>query len=195
MLLTMASFASAGQYQPSSNVAAYYDDGGCVPPKSTKGKPSSYNPRTWGDLQTKTSGISAAIADGKMDKASESLDGLFTGAGSKAKGSESSAVAVGAWTVEPRTDTGLSKFHFAPRGSEGRPLVERLDGNHEARIITVGASGAAAGLAGAAGSWAVGKVLDKAVDAVKQHNDADKANEKSYEDGTAAWKRDQANKK
>lgn len=174
MLFTMASFASAGQSQPFSNVASYYDDGGCVPPKGTKGKPSSYNPQSWSDLQTKTSGISAAIADGKMDKASESLDGLFTGAGSKAKGSESSAVAAGAWMIEPRTDTGLSKFQFAPRGSEGRPLVERMDGNHEAKIITVGASDA---VRDAVIGAVVDKVIEKTSEAVTKYVDRDQTKE------------------
>lgn len=83
------------------------------------------------NLQTKTAGLSAAIADGKMDKAGEALNGLFTGAASKEKGSETSAVAAGEWTVEPRTDSGLSKFVAAPRKSRMLPLIERLDGDNE----------------------------------------------------------------
>lgn len=117
--------------QPNPPCGDYYDDCGQKLPRNLY----------LGDLRTKTSGLSAAIADGKMDKAGESLNGLFAGAGSKAKGSETSAVPMPDWAVEPRTDMGLSKFQFAPRGNAMRPLIERLNENKERefKITPVGA--------------------------------------------------------
>lgn len=72
------------------------------------------------NLKAKAADLSAAVSDGKMDKAGESLNGLFAGAGSKEKGSETAAVAAGTWTTAPRRVLGVRK---------GRnPSVEREDG-------------------------------------------------------------------
>lgn len=92
------------------------------------------------NLKAKTAGLSVAIADGKLDKADETLNGLFTGAGSKEKGSESSAVAAGAWTVEPWSGGVLTKHRVAPRRGEMLPLIERGNGERENgfKIMPVG---------------------------------------------------------
>jgi hypothetical protein len=76
------------------------------------------------DLRSKTAGLTAAVSDGKMDKAAESLNGLFTGAGMKAKGSDSVAVSAGDWTAKPRTDAGLWTLKPAlPRETTQRPRI------------------------------------------------------------------------
>ena len=84
----------------------------------------------------------------------------------------SSRRAAGAWMSGTRT--GLSKFQFAPRGSEGRPLVERMDGNHEAKIITVGASDA---VRDAVIGAVVDKVIEKTSEAVTKYVDRDQTKE------------------
>lgn len=69
------------------------------------------------ELKARTAGLSASISEGKMDKAGESLDALFTGAGSKVKASEAPAVAAGVRAASPRWVLGVRK---------GRdPLAER----------------------------------------------------------------------
>ena len=100
-----------------------------------------------------------------MDKASESS----TSCGAprpRARAASPRAPGVG-------TD-GLSKFQFAPRGSEGRPLVERMDGNHEAKIITVGASDA---VRDAVIGAVVDKVIEKTSEAVTKYVDRDQTKE------------------
>lgn len=115
--------------QPNPPCGDYWDDCG------KKGRRDFYLE----DLKAKTSGLSAAIADGKMDKAGESLNGLFAGAGSKSKGSETSAVAAGEWAVEPRGDSGLAKPGAAPRDGRMLPLIEREGGRGAGfKIVPVG---------------------------------------------------------
>jgi hypothetical protein len=152
VLLATASAASAGERmrRPDYPCNKYIDDcrdqerprgceryGECPPKPCT----NIYDgclpmvPHPMEDVSDKTAGIATSIGKGDFTKASEGLDGLFSGSGIKAGGtkasSSDSAVYAGAWSVEPRAVAGFSKFRPAPRGDEMHPSVERLDANQE----------------------------------------------------------------
>lgn len=65
------------------------------------------------NLKAGTAGLSAAVADGKLDKAGESLNGLFAGAGAKENGPETPAVAAGDLTSSPRWVLGVPKVRLS----------------------------------------------------------------------------------
>jgi len=141
VLALMPSFAQALSY-PQDNPPSVIDD--CIP-----GRPGRPNPRPWPKPHPKP-----------WDD--QSLNTLFTGSVAKEKGSETSAVSAGEWTVAPRDSAGLSMPTFTPKGEKAVPSI---DG---AKFTKVG------GLTDAAGKVIVpivieaakeaGRVIDKEID-------------------------------
>lgn len=153
VLALMPSLVSAQSnsavYRPLPDTRCGYVD--CIPPEPQpwpKPRPKPCKP--WegchdpivplSSLKSKAASLTAAIADGKFDQAGAGLDGFYSGSASGEKGSEASAVAAGAWTVEPRTDAVLPKFKPAPREGRIKPLIERLFEKKEPefKIVPVG---------------------------------------------------------
>ena len=229
VLLATASAASAGERWrgPEYPCNKYIDDcrdqeqhwgceryGKCPPPKPCRDPNGICKSDPMKDVSDKTAGIATSIGKGDFTKASESLDGLFSGSGIKPGGkkesSSDSAVYAGPWKTESRLSANVSdneamRTPLVTRDSAMRPLIERLDGEHAARIITVGdanpksndgevigalagavagavagpAGAIAGGVAGAAGGW---------LHDVERKQDKDEA---TYQKGNEDRRRDQ----
>lgn len=173
------------------------------------------------DLRSKTSGLSAAIADGKLDKAGESLNRLFAGAGSKANGVESPSVAAVNWNSAGSGNRGFMNRFPGARAAARVPAVERTMGGNSsgARMVLVGdtdanprsndgavvgaiggaaggaAAGASGGAVGAAAGAVGGAIAGGIAGAYSDYKEKEAKDDDSYRRGTEAAERDRRERK
>jgi hypothetical protein len=180
-------------------------------------------PHPMKDVSDKTAGIATSIGKGDFTKASEGLDGLFSGSGIKAGGknvsSNGGTVYAGTWKAAPRLLLG-TQGRSAARAPLKMPRINLVGGarvvlaadtdanplqhDNRDRGIADGAvtgvmsgaagGGARGGVVGAVAGGAIGGVIGAGTGAVngasQDRKEKATADQKSYDNGTAAWKRD-----